>query len=136
MPLSSFLSISFFFFFVLRSSYSILQFLAYVPYLKKIKEGLWEQLAVCASPYLPTAVRRRLGKHLPAATNTHIRTELTDVVFSVRSVSYQILNMQWKESRRLVLPRASCVMLIPSFFRSYLACFSSVLLFRVFEPKI
>jgi hypothetical protein len=32
--------------------------------------------------------RQRLGKHFPAATNT-----LLDVVFSKRSVSYEILNI-------------------------------------------
>jgi hypothetical protein len=34
-----------------------------------------------------------LNKHVPAATNTHATTELLDVLFSMQSVSYQILNM-------------------------------------------
>jgi hypothetical protein len=39
-------------------------------------------------------VRQRLGKHAPAATITHTTIEeLLDAVFSLRSVSYQILNM-------------------------------------------
>jgi hypothetical protein len=38
--------------------------------------------------------RQRLGKHISAATNTHATIyELLDAVFSMRSVSYQILNM-------------------------------------------
>jgi hypothetical protein len=44
-------------------------------------------------------------------TNT-IKIELLDAVFSMRSVSYQILNMQWKESRRLTLPRTSCLFVV------------------------
>jgi hypothetical protein len=31
-----------------------------------------------------------------------------DAVFSMLSVLYQILNMQWKESRWLILPRIAC----------------------------
>jgi hypothetical protein len=38
--------------------------------------------------------RQRLGKHFPAATNTRAKKEgLLDAVFSMRSLSYQILNM-------------------------------------------
>jgi hypothetical protein len=60
------------------------QFLAYFPYFEEIKEGLWDHLALCVSPP-------------PAATNTHAKIEeLLDPVFSVRSMLYQILNIQWK----------------------------------------
>jgi hypothetical protein len=38
--------------------------------------------------------RQRLGTHVPAATNTHATIkELLDMVFSVRSMSYQTLSM-------------------------------------------
>jgi hypothetical protein len=37
--------------------------------------------------------RQRLDKHVPATTNTQATIELLDAVFSVRSVSYQILNV-------------------------------------------
>jgi hypothetical protein len=38
------------------------------------------------------AARQRLGKHLPAATNTHVTIEeLLDAEFSMRFMSYQIL---------------------------------------------
>jgi hypothetical protein len=40
--------------------------------------------------------RQRLGKHVPAAMNTHATTELLDAVFSMRSVSYQILSYVMK----------------------------------------
>jgi hypothetical protein len=46
-------------------------------------------------PEETVVARQRLGNHFPAATNTHATVEeLMDVVFSMRSVSYQILNMQ------------------------------------------
>jgi hypothetical protein len=61
------------------------------------KGGLWDHLAVCVfvSPQRMkagivetegTAVsRQRLGKHVPAANNTHVTTEqLLDAVFSMR----------------------------------------------------
>jgi hypothetical protein len=41
-----------------------------------------------------TAVARKLlCKQVPAATNTHAIIELLDAVFSMQSVSYEILNM-------------------------------------------
>jgi hypothetical protein len=43
---------------------------------------------------LSNVARQPLGKHVPAVTNTHATTELADAVLSVRSVSYQIFNMQ------------------------------------------
>jgi hypothetical protein len=50
--------------------------------------------------------RQWIGKHFSAATNTQSAIEeLLDVVFSMNSVTYQILSMQWKKSRRLVLLR-------------------------------
>jgi hypothetical protein len=49
--------------------------------------------AVCLSVY--SYIIARLGKHVPAATNTLATVEqLLDAVFSMRSVSYQILNMK------------------------------------------
>jgi hypothetical protein len=47
-------------------------------------------LCVCVPP---NVARQRLDKHVLAASNTHATTELFDAVFSMRSVSYQILNM-------------------------------------------
>jgi hypothetical protein len=48
-----------------------------------------------------------LSKHVPLATNIHATIEeLSDVVFSLWSLLYQILSMSWKESRLLVFPRA------------------------------
>jgi hypothetical protein len=45
---------------------------------------------VCLYVYPPTVVRQRLGKHVPAATNTHARIEeFLDSLFSMRSLSYQ-----------------------------------------------
>jgi hypothetical protein len=50
-------------------------------------------LCVCVS--FPNVARQRFGKHLPAATNTPATIEeLIDSVFSLRSVSYKIPNMQ------------------------------------------
>jgi hypothetical protein len=40
-----------------------------------------------------TISMQRLGKRVPTATNTHAGIKLLDAVFSMRSVSYQILNM-------------------------------------------
>jgi hypothetical protein len=49
-------------------------------------------LCVCVFPFI--AARQRLGKQIPKLTNTHATVEeLLDAVFSMRSVSYQILNM-------------------------------------------
>jgi hypothetical protein len=49
----------------------------------------------------PIVARQRLGKHVPAVKNPHATiTKPLDAVFSMLSGSYQILNMQWKESRR------------------------------------
>jgi hypothetical protein len=48
-------------------------------------------LYVCFLPYF---VRQRHGKHNPEATNRHATIEeLLGTVFSVRSVSYQVLNI-------------------------------------------
>jgi hypothetical protein len=52
---------------------------------QRLKAGIVE-------PEEMTLVRKRLGKHIPAATNIHAITELLDEVFSMRYVSYQILN--------------------------------------------
>jgi hypothetical protein len=88
--------------------------LACFPYFEKIQGGLWNRLAVCVCvPPLTTesrnngarrgaVARQRLGKHVPPATNIHATTEeLLDEVFSMQPMSYQIFNMQWKESRRV-----------------------------------
>jgi hypothetical protein len=45
-------------------------------------------LCVLAPPP-PNVVRQRLGKHVPAATNTHaIIEDILDAALSVRSLSY------------------------------------------------
>jgi hypothetical protein len=57
----------------------------------------------------PNFARQRLSKHVVATTNTYSIEELLDLMFSLWSVSYEILNMQWKHSRQLFLPRTYCV---------------------------
>jgi hypothetical protein len=75
----------------------LLLLLAYFPYVEKIKGGRWDHLAVYMSvrlcvPHNPVA-RQRFGKHVSATTNGHARTEeLLDAMFSMRFVSYQLLN--------------------------------------------
>jgi hypothetical protein len=69
----------------------------------KTKAGLWDHLATCVSPPEQAGAleseenavtRQRLGKHFPAATNTHATVEeLLDAVFSMWSLSFQVLNM-------------------------------------------
>jgi hypothetical protein len=55
---------------------------------------LWEALWI-ARPEKTGFARRRLGKHVPAATNIHARTEkLLDAVFSMRSASYHIYSIR------------------------------------------
>jgi hypothetical protein len=75
-----------------------------------IKGGLWDHLAVCVSVCLcirsnswkPSIFpRQRLGKHVPAARNTHVGGMF---YYAVRLVS--------KESSRLVLLKTSCLFLI------------------------
>jgi hypothetical protein len=52
---------------------------------------------------------KRLGKQILAETITRAKTEeLLASAFSVRSVMYQILNIQLKENRELILSRTSC----------------------------
>jgi hypothetical protein len=53
---------------------------------ERLKAGMVE-------PEDTAVARQRLGKHVPATTNTHETDELLDAVFSMRFVSYQILNM-------------------------------------------
>jgi hypothetical protein len=48
---------------------------------------------LCACVSRVNVARQRLGKHVPDATNTHVIEELLDAVFSVWSVSYQIINV-------------------------------------------
>jgi hypothetical protein len=49
-------------------------------------------LCVCLSP--PIVATQRLGKHVPEAINTHATIEkLLAAVFSMRFVSYEILDM-------------------------------------------
>jgi hypothetical protein len=56
----------------------------------KIERGLWDHLAVCVYP--PIVARQRLSKHVPVAKNTHTTmSELLDTVFSMRSVSFEII---------------------------------------------
>jgi hypothetical protein len=56
--------------------------------------------------YLAVA-RQLLGKHIPASMKTDTTVELLDIAFSMRSVLYQELDKQRKESRLLVLSRTS-----------------------------
>jgi hypothetical protein len=44
------------------------------------------------------AVTRQQGRYFPTATNTHAKMELLDAMFSMRSVSYQILNVPVRSS--------------------------------------
>jgi hypothetical protein len=54
-------------------------------------------MSVCLPP---NVARQQLGKHVPLVSNTHAtEKELLDAVFSVRSMSYDILRIQRKESR-------------------------------------
>jgi hypothetical protein len=96
-------------------------FLAYFPYFEKIKGGLWDHLAVSpqclkagtAEPEETVITRQQLRKNVPAEINTHTATEeLLNAEFSVRSMFYQISNMQWKESRRLVFSSECLVFII------------------------
>jgi hypothetical protein len=52
-------------------------------------------LSVCVCLCIPPIVAtQRLGKYVSAATNTHATIEeLLDAMFSMRPVSYQILNV-------------------------------------------
>jgi hypothetical protein len=48
--------------------------------------------AAIVEPEETVVVRQRLGKHVPTATNTHATTEeLLDAVFSMSSMSYQVV---------------------------------------------
>jgi hypothetical protein len=49
--------------------------------------------AAIAEPKEMAIARQWLAKHVTMATNTHTTTELLHVAFSMRSVSYQTLNM-------------------------------------------
>jgi hypothetical protein len=56
---------------------------------------------LCVS--VPNVTRQRLGNIVPVARNTHETTEeLLDAVFSMRSVSYQILCMGPSERKVLL----------------------------------
>jgi hypothetical protein len=67
----------------------------------------------------PNVAMQKFGKHLPPATNAHTTIKkLLDALFSMRHVSYQILNMWRKENRRSVLPRTSCNIILLSTSRS------------------
>lgn len=53
--------------------------------------------------------KKRLGKQVPAATNARTAIEeLLDLIFSALFMSFQVLSLQWKESRQFVLSRNSC----------------------------
>lgn len=57
--------------------------------------------------------RQLLREHVLAGTNTYATVEeQLDVVFCMWPVSYQIVNMWWKESRWLVLLRTYCLKLL------------------------
>jgi hypothetical protein len=53
-----------------------------------------------------TQIVTRLDKHVSAAASTHeSMEELLYAVFAMRSVSYEVLSMKWKESRLLIISR-------------------------------
>jgi hypothetical protein len=54
--------------------------------------------------YPPIVARQRLGKHVTAATNTR------NTIIIVRRVVFCAVHVVFKESRRLVLPRTSCLL--------------------------
>jgi hypothetical protein len=59
-----------------------------------VKGGLCDRLAFCLPVYPPIVDRQLLGKHVPVAANTSATVEeLLNAVFSMRSVSYQIVSM-------------------------------------------
>jgi hypothetical protein len=58
-------------------------------------------LSVCVPP--PNDATQQLDKHIPAATNTHETVaEILNAMFSVPSLSYQMLIRYWKENKLLV----------------------------------
>jgi hypothetical protein len=78
---------------------------AHFSYFGKIKVVLWDHVVcVCVCPSQQAGIvdpeekviaRQWLGKHVPATKNTQATTEeMLDAVLSMRSVSYQILDMQ------------------------------------------
>jgi hypothetical protein len=68
-------------------------FLAYLGQ-KQNQNKAFEINSISVSVYAPFMVtRQRFGKHVPASTNTHATTEFLDAVFSMRHLSYGILNM-------------------------------------------
>jgi hypothetical protein len=70
---------------------------------------------------IETAVaRHRLGKDFSSAKNTRAAIyEMCGAMFSLRSVSFQILVCSGKNSRRLVLLRTSCNGILPSTSRRH-----------------
>lgn len=81
---------------------------------KKMKVSLWDHFPVCLSAYpVPFFARQRLGKHVSETTNTHTTVEeQLHVAFSMPSVLYQILSVQWKGRRRIALPRTSFLLIL------------------------
>jgi hypothetical protein len=73
--------------FVRISKFVLSMSLAYFPYYKNIKEGLWDHLAVCIP--LPNDATQRLGNHVPAATDTrnNRRTIGYEIFCAVRVVT-------------------------------------------------
>jgi hypothetical protein len=72
-------------------SIGILPFLAYFPYLKNKRRLMRSPCALCIFMCMPPIVAGQcLGKHVPAATNTHATIEeFMNVSFSMRPVSCQ-----------------------------------------------
>jgi hypothetical protein len=64
--------------------------LAYFSSFQKIKVNL--RSPPPSKPEETIVARERLGKHVPVATNTHVKEELLGAVFYMRSM-YQILSM-------------------------------------------
>jgi hypothetical protein len=68
--------------------------LAYFAYLVKYGRVLMRSSCLCVFVCPLNVARQRLYKHVPASTTTHETIEeLFNVTFSVRPMSYQILNM-------------------------------------------
>jgi hypothetical protein len=67
--------------------------------------------SVCLCLYPLIIARQRIGKHVPAAKNTHVTIE------NLSLVSLYVVCILTKESRRLVLPRTYCSLFFLSFSR-------------------
>jgi hypothetical protein len=93
---------------------------------------------LCVRPH--DIARKRLRKLFPAAKTKHATTEeMFGAVFTIWSVSYQIISMLRKQSRRLVLPRSYCNKSTVRDYcvlqSSYMSCVSAVSWFNQFSAQ-